>query len=283
MDGERRVAEPLTRNRFFRPDCSAFYRVAARCFALLFLTATIVRGVVLGGHLEYPGSPWQKLPGELAGMFGLAAMDIELAGLSHHDPQEVLGYIGVKPGSPLIGFDAKKARAKLQELDWVETATVVRRFPNQLQITVTEREPFVVWQMNGQMHVVDQNGKPMTGIAASAGNLLLHVVGLGANTEAASLVNQMEATPGLFQEVKAAVRVGDRRWDLHMNNGVIIALPEINTSVALKQAETAFLSGDLKLSPLAIMDYRVAGETAFRVKTTIELPQADPTTTSSIQ
>jgi POTRA domain, FtsQ-type len=164
MDGERRVAEPLRSNRFFRPDCPAVYRFAARSFAVLFLASTIVRGIVLGGHLEYAGSPWQKLPGEIAGMFGLAALDIELAGLVHHDPQEVLGYIGVKPGAPLIGFDAKRARTKLQELDWVETATVVRTFPNKLQITISEREPFVVWQHDGELQVVDQNGKPMSAL-----------------------------------------------------------------------------------------------------------------------
>ena len=283
MDGERRVAQPLRSNRFFRPDCPAAYRIAARSFAVLFLGAAIVRGVVAGGHLEYAGSPWQKLPGELAGMFGLAAIDIELAGLIHHDPQEVLGYIGVKPGAPLLGFDAKKARTRLQELDWIETATVVRTFPNKLQITISEREPFVVWQHDGQLQVVDQNGKPMSGISASSGNLLLHVVGPGANTEAANLVNQMEATPGLFHDVKAAVRVGDRRWDLFMNTGLIISLPENDMGSALKHAETAFLSSGVKTLPLAKLDYRIVGEVAYQAKSISDLPVSDPTTTSSIQ
>ena len=278
MDGERRVAEPLRSNRFFRPDCPAFFRIAARSFAVVFLAATIVRGVVMGGHLEYAGSPWQKLPGELAGMFGLAAIDIELAGLAHHNPQEVLAHIGVKPGAPLIGFDANKARTRLQELDWVESATVVRSFPNKLQITITEREPFVVWQHDAELYVVDQSGKPMSGIPVASGNLLLHVVGLGANTQAANLVNQMEATPALFLKLKAAVRVGDRRWDLYMNNGLIISLPENHADVALKLAEAAYLSGALNALPLARVDYRVSGEVAFQAKAAI-----DEITTSSIQ
>ncbi len=167
MDGERRVAEPVMRNRFFRPDCASRYRIAARGLAVLFLGAAIVRGVVAGGHLDYPGSPWLKMPGQIAGLFGLAATDIELSGLLHHDAAEVLAHIGVKPGGPLIGFDAKKARVRLQELDWIDQATVVRRFPNQLQIAVVEREPFVVWQHKGLMQVVDQKGKPMSGAIGS--------------------------------------------------------------------------------------------------------------------
>jgi cell division protein FtsQ len=165
----------------------------------------------------------------------------------------------------------------------VETATVVRTFPNKLQITISEREPFVVWQHDGELQVVDQNGKPMSGIAVSSGNVLLHVVGAGANTEAANLVNQMEATPVLFQDVKAAVRVGDRRWDLFMNTGLIISLPETNVGAALKLAETAFLSSDVKSLPLSKLDYRIAGEVAFQAASTVELPKSDPTTTSSIK
>jgi cell division protein FtsQ len=281
MDGERRVAEPVRRNRFYRNDCAASYRIAARSFAVLLLASTLVRGVVVGGHLDYPGSPWPKLPGEVAGLFGLAAMDIEIAGLAHHEPNEVLNYLGVKPGGPLIGFDAKKARATLQELDWVESATVTRQFPNKLQIAITEREPFVIWQYQGALQVVDQNGKPMTGLSPTSGNLLLQVVGLGANTAAADLVNQMSATPGLFQEVKAAVRVGERRWDLHMNNGLVIALPETDMAIAMKAAETTVLSPAMQGLNVARIDYRIPGQLAYRAKTaTID---TDPTTTSSIQ
>jgi cell division protein FtsQ len=281
MDGERRVAEPVRRNRYYRKDCAAKYRIAARSLAVLFLATALVRGVITGGHLDYPGSPWPKYPGEIAGLFGLAAMDIEIAGLAHHDAQDVLAHIGVKPGAPLLVFDAKKARATLQELDWVESATVTRQFPNKLQIAIVEREPFVVWQYQGTLQVVDQNGKPMTGLSPTAGNLLLHVVGLGANTAASDLVNQMSATPGLFHEVKAAVRVGERRWDLHMNSGLVIALPENNYAVALKAAETTVLSRGIKNLNLARIDYRIPGELAFQAKSA-PIP-VDPTTTSSIQ
>jgi cell division protein FtsQ len=283
MDGERRVVETVKRNRFFRTDCPRKFRIAARGLAVLFLAAAIVRGVVDGGHLNYPGSPWLKMPGQIAGMFGLAAIDIELAGLRHHEPREVLEHIGVRPGGPLIGFDAKKARISLQMLDWVDTATVVRRFPNQLQVSIVEREPFVVWQHNGVMRVVDQKGKPMGGPVQNNGNILLHVVGEGANLAASELVNQMEATPGLMLEVKAAVRVGDRRWDLHMKNGLVIALPETDVESSLKLAETTFFTPTMQDLALARLDLRVSGETVYQAASGFSAGGVDPTTTSSIQ
>jgi cell division protein FtsQ len=283
MDGERRVAEPVKHNRFVRPDCARKYRIAARSFAVLFLGAAIIRGVVMGGHLDYPGSPWLKMPGKIAGLFGLAASDIELAGLSNHEPREVLDHIGVRPGGPLIGFDAKKARLRLQELDWIDTATVVRRFPNQLQISIVEREPFVVWQHGGKLQIVDQKGKPMRGDVSRSGNMLLHVVGEGSNTAALELVNQMEATPTLMLEVRAAVRMGDRRWDLHMKNGVVLALPDMNVEDALKSAEKDYFSAVAQQNAVAKIDYRVAGEVVYQSASVLSVRAVDPTTTSSIR
>lgn len=283
MDSERRVAESVRRNRFFRPDCNRKYRIAARSFAVLFLCSAIVRGVVLGGHLDYPGSPWLKMPGQIAGLFGLAASDIELAGLSNHEPREVLDQIGVRPGGPLIGFDAKKARQRLQELEWIDAATVVRRFPNQLQISIVEREPFVVWQHDGIHEVVDQKGKPIGGNLSHNRNILLHVVGVGANIAALELVNQMEAYPALMLEVRAAVRMGDRRWDLHMKNGVVVALPDMDVEEALKSAEATFFSPLVQQNTVAKIDYRVAGEVVYQAARGLPLRGVDLTTTSSIR
>jgi cell division protein FtsQ len=282
MDGQRRIAEPVRRNPHFRADCAPRWRWLARGAAVMFLGAAIVRGVVMGGHLDYPGSPWLKLPGQIASTIGLAAIDIEFAGLLHHEPQDVLSHINIRPGGHMVGFDAKGARARLLELDWVESATVVRRIPNQLIITITEREPFVVWQNKGVLQVVDHGGKPMSGVRATAGNLLMHVVGEGANVAAATLVNQMESTAGLMVKLKAAVRVGDRRWDLHMKDGVTIQLPEQGVEAALKQAEAAYLDSSAQKLPLARLDLRLAGEIAYLPLRAMPAA-ADPQTTSSIQ
>ncbi len=280
MDGQRRVTRPMKQKSKLRPDCSKSYRAAVRLLSVGFLGVALLHGIVSGGHLNYAGSPYQKLPGKIAGMFGLAALDIRLSGLKHHEANDVLAKIGVRPGGALFGFDAKKARASLQELDWIDSATVMRSFPNQLQIEVVEREPFVVWQHNGLLQVVDQNGKPMSGISPSATNLLMHVIGEGANTAASELVNQMEATPVLFHEVKAATRVGSRRWNLVMKNGLKIALPEHDAAVALQTAQAAVVSEIARSGKVQMIDLRIAGEVAYHAST---LPASDPSMTSSIQ
>ena len=237
MDGQRRIARPMKQRTRLGRDCRLAYRVAARMSAVAFLGMTLVHGVLQGGHLIYPGSPWLKLPGKLSGLVGLAADDIRMTGLNHHDPAIILTILGVKPGGTLMGFDPQGARKRLESLDWVQSAGVQRIFPNQLEITLVEREPFAIWQHKGNYLVIDKAGVPMSGLDPAELKGLALVTGEGANTAAADLVNQLEATPTLMLKVKAASRVGLRRWTLYLDNGVKVALPEFNVAEALAKLQ----------------------------------------------
>jgi cell division protein FtsQ len=237
MDGQRRVARPvrglLARGERFANRIGV--RVATRLFGIGFVASALVLGGVQGGAFTDPNSPANNLSGRVAGLFGMAADDIQINGLSHHDPAVVLAQIGVKPGASLVGFDAEEARILLESMDWVSAAEVRRSFPNQLAINLQEREPFAIWQMDGQYAVIDKAGTSMSGLNPLTLRGLPLVVGKGANLAAADYVNQLEAIPTLKQKVQAAARMGERRWTLFLDNGVTIALPEQGQEAALKQ------------------------------------------------
>lgn len=238
MDGERRFARPVKRARKGRIESaltSLTTRIAVRGFAVLFLGASLIVGGVDGGAFTYPESPFNNFNGRVASIFGMAAQDIRISGLMHHDPEDVLAHIGVKPGGSLVGFNADDARILLESLDWVADAEVRRNFPNSLQITLNEREPFAIWQKDGNYSVIDRAGVEMSGLNPLSLRQLPLVSGKGANVTAADYVNQMEAIPALMLKVQAAARVGERRWTLYLDNGVKIDLPEENVDTALKR------------------------------------------------
>jgi len=210
-------------------------RAAARGFGVLFLGASIIVGAADGGAFNYEGSPFNNFNGRLAAVFGMAAEDIRITGLMHHDPAVVLDHIGVRPGGSLVGFNADDARVLLESLDWVADAEVRRTFPNSLEITLNERKPFAIWQKDGNYSVIDRNGVEMSGLNPLSLRQLPLVSGKGANLAAADYVNQMEAIPALMQKVQAAARVGERRWTLYLDNGVKIDLPEANMDAALQR------------------------------------------------
>lgn len=206
----------------------------ARCLAFLLFGISISHGLARGGYFENPASPWSKLSGALASVVGLAADNIQISGLSQHDPQQLLAALNIRPGSNMIGFDANQARMTLQDMNWVKAATVERDYPNTLKINVIERVAFALWQNKQELQLIDETGASMGHPQFLMANHLPIVTGEGANLAAAQLVNDLSAIPALSQKVNAAARVGNRRWTLYLDNGVKVALPEQGVSDALK-------------------------------------------------
>ena len=266
MDGQRRIDQPMTRG-YRRGRRAGFLdfgqtkraRIAARVSAVLFLGMTILHSIILGGYLNYEGSPWAKVPGKLSGLIGFAADDIRITGLIHQDAAMVLNALGVRPGGSLVGFDATNAKALLENLDWVSTATVQRSFPNKLEISVVERVPFAVWQRAGSYYVIDRSGSAMSNVLPGNLPALPLVTGEGAQFMVAELVNQLEVSADLSSKVSGAARVGQRRWNLYLDNGITILLPEENVAGALARLSALESSQNLLSKGVRSVDLRFPG------------------------
>ncbi len=266
MDGQRRIDQSMTR-AFGRGQRAGFLdfgqtkraRIAARVSAVLFLGLTILHSIILGGYLNYEGSPWAKVPGKLSGLIGFAADDIRITGMVHQDAAIVLNALGVRPGGSLVGFDATNAKALLENLDWVSTATVQRSFPNKLEISVVERVPFAVWQRAGSYYVIDRSGSAMSNVLPGNLPALPLVTGEGAQFEVAELVNQLEVSTDLSSKVSGAARVGQRRWNLYLDNGITVLLPEENVAGALARLSALESSQQLLSKGVRSVDLRFPG------------------------
>ena len=272
MSGPFRVYERKRQQGWLDGLSTLRFRLALRAGAVAVLGLVVAAGLLRGGHLDYEGSKWLMLPGKAAGLVGLAAEDITITGLEHHEPEVLLAAIGVKPGASLIGFDAGRARRILEGLDWIESAKVQRLFPNQLAVEVKEREPFAIWQRGEAYYVIDRTGSAMSGLAASKLVRLPLVTGEGANTAAADLINQLSAYPDILLQMKAAARVGKRRWTLYLDSGITVQLPERDWQDALRMADELNRTQQLLSRGIRSVDLRLAGRVIVEVA---ELDQSE--------
>src|SRR6185437_1796609 len=96
----------------------------------------------------------------------------------------------------ILSVDPTAAKARLEQVPWVKTASVYRRLPDTLFVQMTEQEPLAYWQ------------------------------GDNAPTNAYAVIKMLASEPKLAEQVAAAVRVGGRRWNIEFKNGVSVALPE---------------------------------------------------------
>jgi cell division protein FtsQ len=234
----------------------------ARVFAVGFLAVAIGYGLMAGGRLNTEAGPVRDLSERLAAALGHAALHVRITGLERQTPEAVLKEIDVRLGGSLVGFDAVYARKALEKLGWVESARVHRIYPNQLDIVVVERQPFAVWQRDGLYVVIDRSGAVMGEATRESAGLLL-VTGEGADRQVSDLVNRLEAHPDLGSRVRAAARVGDRRWTLHLTNGQRIALPEHGMDEALTLVEELNRRHGLFGKAVAEVDLRLKDRVTF--------------------
>ena len=124
------------------------------------------------------------------------------------------------------------------------------------------RGRFVLIDRNGQ--VVAQQG--MNGKDAEAFAQLPLVVGAGAPAAAAALVDALDTQPTVRSQVVAAVRVGQRRWNLTLRSGADVLLPEGEEVPAL--ARLAQLEDHMQLleRPLVNIDLRLPDRLQLRMR-----------------
>jgi len=180
--------------------------------------------------------------------------------------------LGVAVGDKLLGFSLEAARARIEGLTWVQHATVERHLPGTVVVQVTERRPFAVWQNSGRFVLIDRAGQVVAEqdpVKDAAFTVLPLVVGAGAPENAAALLDQLAAQPGLKSRVVAAIRVGERRWNLRLNNGADVLLPEGQEAAAMARLMELQGSQALLDRPLQTLDLRLPDRLVVR-------PQAEP-------
>lgn len=157
--------------------------------------------------------------------FGISA--IRLSGARYAPPGEILGALGFQPGDSIFGVDPQRARENLRKLDWIADAQISRHYPDLVFVHVVERTPFALWQSDRGPYVVDGSGKPI-GPADTARFRRMPLFIGDVPAGAGQLVAAIRLNQAVAARAKAMQRVEGRRWNLILDDGVVVKLPEDN-------------------------------------------------------
>ncbi len=197
--------------------------------APLALAAGLGVGAVLSGVSPGQLSPQGISAGALAltGKLGLVVSDIEVEGRTTTDTATILAALDAHAGTPILAVNPQRAKQQLEALPWVRSASIERRFPGTIYVHLVERKPLAVWQHDGKQELIDQDGTviPVTDLSRFA-KLPTVVGGDQARHGAAQLLDVLGSEPALAARVTAAVLVGERRWNVRIDDTIDVMLPE---------------------------------------------------------
>ncbi|MGY4473008.1 cell division protein FtsQ [Bradyrhizobium sp. USDA 3364] len=212
---------------------------------LAILFGSLGFGIVRGGHVEEFTTALSDTRNALANAAGFRITTVGINGRKQLSQDEVLAIGGVNGRSSLLFLDADTVRAKLKANPWIADATILKLYPGRLQIDIVERTAFALWQQNGRLSVIASDGAVLEPYVTRRFLNLPLVVGKGADTRAQDFLALLDRYPQVRSVTKAAIFIGERRWNLRLKDGLDIRLPENDVGNAL--AALSKLDKDEKL------------------------------------
>lgn len=188
---------------------------------------------------------------------------IMVSGVAHTDPAALREALALEKGDSLVGFDARTARGKLEALDWVKSAGVVRILPSTVKVEVVEFTPLSRLEHDGDVWIIAPDGHLITKDFADFEHLPV-LRGKGAKENAAHLFELLKQA-NLAEKVIAGIYVGERRWDIEFASGAIVKLPEEDAQQAL--AYLQIIQDERHLLDVAdvMIDVRVSNKIVLRL------------------
>ena len=230
----------------------------ASAAAMLILGSTYY-GVVKGGHWPVIAAQVQDICDTAANSVGFRISEIALAGQHEVSREDILGRAGITGRSSLLFLDAAQTRIRLLTNPWIAQAAVLKLYPGRLQIEIKERQPFALWQKDGRVYLIAADGTVLETYVSQRFASLPLVVGHGAEHTAQDFLDLLKRYPVIGKSVEASVLVAERRWNLHLKDGVEVLLPEREPERALRtlvdlDRDRKLLSRDIVAVDLRLSD-----------------------------
>lgn len=208
-------------------------RRAGLAATLAILLGSAGFGIVRGGHVDEFTAALSDTRNALANAAGFRITTVGINGRKQLTQDEVLAIGGVNGRSSLLFLDADTVRDRLKANPWIADATILKLYPGRLQIDIVERSAFALWQQDGHLSVIASDGAVLEPYVSRRFLNLPLVVGKGADSRARDFLALLDRYPLVRDVTKAAIFVGERRWNLRLKDGLDIRLPENDVGNAL--------------------------------------------------
>jgi cell division protein FtsQ len=229
------------------------------------LLAVAGTGLFAGGYVAdtYSDLRVRALMGFSA--LGFNVENIALEGNERTGPEEVFSALGVDLGDSIFSADPAKIRENLLNLPWVSDAIVRRRYPDFLSVRLIEKRPFALWQVGSATVLIERSGQVIEGVAPTAADRLPLIIGPGAAESAAPMLDLLDQQRAVHARLFGVELISERRWDLILDRGVRVRLPELGWEAQLVELERLIVEQGVLERDLEIIDLRFPDSYIFQL------------------
>jgi cell division protein FtsQ len=196
---------------------------------------------------------------------GFTVEDIALEGNERTEAEAIYASLGIEVGDSIFMANPASIRANLVELPWVAEAVVSRRFPDFVSIRLIEKRPFALWQVGSSTVMVERTGAVIEGVPPSFSERLPLIVGPGAPEIAAPILDLLDRQRAVRARLQSVERISERRWDIILDRGIRVRLPELGWEEQLAELERLIVDRGVLERDLEMIDLRFPDSYIFQL------------------
>ena len=196
---------------------------------------------------------------------GFTVQDIALEGNERTPAESIYASLGIEVGDSIFVAKPGAIRTNLVALPWVADAVVGRRFPDFVSIRLIEKRPFALWQVGSSTVMVERSGAVIEGVQPSFSERLPLIVGPGAPEIAAPILDLLDRQRAVRARLLRVERISERRWDIILDRGIRVRLPELGWEDQLAELERLIVDRGVLERDLEIIDLRFPDSYIFQL------------------
>ena len=187
----------------------------------------------------------------------LQVTTVDFMEISDDLQQQILAVTGLELPVSSLDLDVVRLKEVVEQLDAVNAVEVRVHSDGTLQINAVERQPTMVWRDENTLRLIDDEGNRVAIIArrSARGDLPL-IVGEGAELAVNEVNELLQVAAPIADRLRGFVRVGERRWDLVLDRGQTVMLPETGAVTALRRVIALHQAQDLLNRDVSVIDFR---------------------------
>ena len=233
-------------------------------FVIVFLGSTLYladqgrRDVIIGAYMDMKYAIQQRPE------FMVKLMSIE--GASDEVAEDIREIMALDFPVSSWDLDLEGMRQNAMGLDAVADAKLQIRPGGILQFSVSQRQPAIVWRRGDGLEVLDPQGLRVGPLAARTDRPDLPLIaGEGADQATVEARRLFAVARPVADRIRGLVHIGERRWDVVLDDGQRIMLPSTGAVAALERVMARAQMQDLLARRIDVIDMRNPNRPTVRV------------------
>ena len=161
----------------------------------------------------------------------------------------------------------KEISKNLHQNKWIKDFTIKNDYKNTINVNIVESIPIGIYFNGEDSFLFDNNGK-IIDLVDSNYNLYFDLIMFEGNNSLLNANTLLNSLPLLFRnEIKKAIFINNRRWDVKLRNGINIKLAENNIFDSFNNYDKFYKNvSNQELTEIEMIDLRIPKQIILKFK-----------------